>query len=164
MREQLEKEQERQEELREAAVSNDQTESLVNVLEELIESFKNIEERYEKEIQGLQTALRDNQSSWREQHGKTSQEMESKISTIEALSQQIRRKDEILESIMARVGRVEQEGRASAAPVVQVDSTTVRALEGEVGRLRGELDAKERALGIYAQTMASMRSKLMEKY
>lgn len=32
-----------------------ETESLVNVLEELIESFKNMQTRYEQEMQELQT-------------------------------------------------------------------------------------------------------------
>lgn len=39
--------------------NEDQTESLVNVLEELISSFKNIELKYESEIKELQQILQE---------------------------------------------------------------------------------------------------------
>jgi chromosome segregation ATPase len=112
LREQLEQETERTKaHKRSAPPDDDQTESLVNVLEELIESFKNIEMKYESEINQLQQTLEATRSDLEDKLKKLNQQLDSKINTIEALTIQIKRKDEILENISAKFSKIEQEAQ-----------------------------------------------------
>lgn len=57
LREQLENELNSNKTKKSVIEDDNQTESLVNVLEELIESFKNIEMKYESQIEELEQAL-----------------------------------------------------------------------------------------------------------
>lgn len=107
LREQLENELNSNKTKKSLIEDDNQTESLVNVLEELIESFKNIEMKYESQIEELEQALDAKQNQHAARLAKVEQELSSKISTIEALSTQLKRKDEILETISAKFAKLQ---------------------------------------------------------
>jgi DNA anti-recombination protein RmuC len=81
------------------------------VLEELIESFKNIENKYENEIKQLEDLIVERSNEFDEKFAKVQQELESRIGTIDALSLQLKRKDENLERIVQAMSQLEREAK-----------------------------------------------------
>ena len=134
--------------------NDEQTESLVNVLEELIESFKTIELKYEAEIKQLEDLVLAKSLDFEDRLVKVQQELDSRINTIEALSLQLKRKDENLQQIVNSVAQYEANSHSTAnsnmfkqfkAP----DSDEVRVLEKRLEGINKELSEKNKVIQVY---------------
>ncbi len=74
---------------------------------------------------------------------KLEQELSSKISTIEALSTQLKRKDEILESISAKFAKLEQQLQQNR----QINlNKSGRGQESDTKRLESKIEAINKSL------------------
>lgn len=171
LREQLEQETERTKAQKRSAPpppDDDQTESLVSVLEELIESFKNIELKYESEINQLQQTLEATRSDLEDKLKKLHQQLDSKINTIEALTIQLKRKDEILENISTKFSKIEQEAQQrpnmfKSNNRVSDNQGEIKALEKKIETINKNLEEKNKVIQVYEDLLLSLKGKIMEK-
>ena len=71
----------------------------------------------------------------------------------------------MIDNISARLTKIEQEGRYSAAAAPpQTDTVSIKRLEAQLERLEEEVGERDRVLEVYRQLMAALRTKIMEKY
>ena len=93
-------------------LSEGETESLVNVLEELIESFKNMQNRYESEIMEYQTALEQFKAQAADRSQRLEDEYRQKLLTLEPIISQMHRQHESFAALEQLTQRLEAQGPA----------------------------------------------------
>ncbi len=89
--------------------------------------------------------------------------MQGRINTIEALSIQLKRKDETLEHIMAKMQQLEREPKSSKMlnQSKSPDSDEVRVLERRLDHINKELEDKNRVISLYASLLNTLKGKIM---
>ena len=85
-----------------------ETESLVNVLEELIESFKNMQSRYENEMQEFQRSFDEYKKNYEFALHKLEEDYKQKLNTLEPIIQQLTRKEDNLAIIEQKMLHLEE--------------------------------------------------------
>lgn len=138
-----------------------ETESLVNVLEELIESFKNMQNRYEGEMAEFQKTFEQYKTNYEFALNKLEEDYKQKLNTLEPIIQQLTRKDENLNYIMSKVSQLES--RKDDVKVLSSQNLNAGKQGQEVKKLEAELEEKNRVIKLYQATIEKLKSKFNEK-
>jgi uncharacterized protein YukE len=87
----------------------------VGVLEELIESFKEMQNRYEAELAEMQRLIEEYRSNYEGALSRLQEQYQHKLTTIEPVLSQLARKDSNLALIQQRLSHLEELGVGTAS-------------------------------------------------
>jgi hypothetical protein len=99
---------------------------------------------------------------------KLSQHLDSKINTIDAITIQLKCKDEILENISAKFSRIEQEVQRSPSMFKSNSRPSdnqgeIKALEKKIETISKNLEEKNKVIRVYEDLLLNLKGKIMEK-
>ena len=135
------------------------------MLEELIDSFKNMQTRYDGEMQDLQKTFEDYSNNYEFALRKLEEEYRQKLNTLEPVLHQLHRKDENLAFIEEKLAQLERRperlnGSQSTAPEASAatNANTAKLVE-ELKRSKAENEDKSRAIRQYQAVIDKLKQK-----